>query len=150
MSPKDWGPPIWMLFHTMAEKVNEADFENIGPQMFNMIKQICRNLPCPDCANHATTFLNTVKPSTIKTKNDFKLMLWFFHNQVNKRKDYQIYTKEDLAKYATYSMPDIFNKFALSYNKKNGNLKLMADSLERRRIIIYVSNWFKQNSQSFV
>lgn len=150
MSPKDWGPPIWALFHTMAEKVNEADFAKIGPQMFNLIRQICRNLPCPDCANHATTFLNAVKPSSIKTKNEFRLMLWFFHNQVNKRKGYKIYTQEDLAKYATYSMLDIYNKFALSYNKKTGNLKLMSDSLERKRIIVNVSNWFKQNSQSFV
>ena len=149
MSPKDWGPPVWALFHTMAEKVNEEQFTIIGPQIFNIIKQICRNLPCPDCANHASTFLNSVKPSTIKTKNDFKMMLWFFHNHVNKRTNKPIFKQEDLLKYSTYKMHEMYYIFAQNYNKKTGNLRLMSDSIERKRIIISVSEWFKQNSKSF-
>ena len=149
MSPSDWGPPIWSLFHTMAEKVKEEHFDSMGPQMFNLIKQICLNLPCPDCANHATEFLNKVNSRTIKTKENFKMMLHFFHNSVNRRKEKTVFNASDLEKYAHYKLPQVFYVFAQSYNKKTGNMKLMADSMVRRNIIQSTGEWFKKNHMYF-
>lgn len=149
MSPSHWGPPVWALFHTMIEKVNEESFQIIGPQMFNLIKQICQYLPCPDCANHATIFLNKVNAKTILTKINFKMMLFTFHNAVNKKKGYPIYNSSDLEKYSTYNLPEVFQAFAQTYNKKVGNLKLMTESMGRKRTLIFVSAWFKQNHQHF-
>jgi hypothetical protein len=149
MAPKNWGPPIWALFHTMAEKVKDENFAEIGPQMFNLIRQICRSLPCPDCANHATTFLNKVNVKTIQTKINFKMMLFAFHNMVNKRKELPWFNSEDLSKYALNKLPQIFIIFSQSYNKKTGNMKLMADSMVRRSIIQSTSEWFKKNYMFF-
>ena len=50
MSPTTWGPPVWRFFHTLAEKMNEDKFQELGPQLFNLIRKICRVLPCPDCS----------------------------------------------------------------------------------------------------
>jgi hypothetical protein len=61
MSPQVWGPPIWILFHTLAEKINESDYSRIGLELYGYIRQICNYLPCPDCSQHATRFLSTVK-----------------------------------------------------------------------------------------
>ena len=149
MSPSHWGPPIWALFHTMAEKVKEESFQLIGPQLFNLIKQICQNLPCPDCANHATAFLNKVNVKTIQTKTNFKMMLCVFHNSVNKRKDKPVFNLIDLEKYAGYRLPEVFQIFAQTYNKKLGNLKLMSESMARTRTLMYISDWFKQNHTHF-
>ena len=149
MSPSHWGPPIWALFHTMIEKVKEESFQTLGPQIFNLIKQICQYLPCPDCANHATVFLNKVNTKTILTKTNFKMMLFTFHNLVNRRKEYPIYNAVDLEKYSNYKLSEVFQVFAQTYNKKVGNLKLMSESIGRTRTLKFVSEWFKQNHQHF-
>jgi hypothetical protein len=58
-----WGEPIWNLFHVLAEKVKEETFANIREELLNIIYTICANLPCPDCANHATTYMNNINYS---------------------------------------------------------------------------------------
>ena len=71
-APNIWGPPIWRLLHTMAEKIHEDDFNKLMPQMFVLIKRVCAYLPCPDCSQHATQFLAKLKPEQISTKINFK------------------------------------------------------------------------------
>jgi len=82
-----WGPATWNFFHTIAEKIKEEHFNIIGPQLFLIIRRICLNLPCPDCSQHANAFLNRVNFSKIHSKDEFKNMLCFFHNEVNKKKE---------------------------------------------------------------
>ena len=61
MSPPEvWGPPIWTLFHTLVEKINERHHHLIYQQLFNIIKQICTYLPCPECSIDAVIFLSKV------------------------------------------------------------------------------------------
>lgn len=151
MSPKDWGPPLWLFLHTLAEKIDETKFNELGfgSQLFNLIKQICNNLPCPDCSKHATSFLNKVKLNTISTKQDFKMMLFYFHNLVNIRTNKPAFLQTDLSIYANYSLPGVFKHFVTTYIRKTGNLKLMNDSLHRKNIIINVSSWLKTNHDHF-
>ena len=80
---KEWGPPTWYLFHTLAEKVIDSDFDKMKPELITMIKLICSNLPCPDCSHHATMMLNNSKLASIKNKDDLKQYMLWFHNQVN-------------------------------------------------------------------
>ena len=68
MSPSDWGTPTWIFMHTLAEKVHENSFLMIGPKLIDMMRQICSNLPCPDCTGHATRFWASVNVASIKTK----------------------------------------------------------------------------------
>jgi len=35
-----WGQPTWFLFHTLAEKVKEENFDKIKNDLFSFIKQI--------------------------------------------------------------------------------------------------------------
>ena len=87
MSPSQWGPPTWMFIHTLAEKVKEDQFPKIGQQIIANIQQICYNLPCPDCADHAKIFWSKVKVRNIQSKNDLINLLYVFHNCINKRKN---------------------------------------------------------------
>ena len=150
MSPKNWGPPVWLLFHTMVEKMIDTEFAKIGPQLFGIMQQICKLLPCPDCATHATDVLNKVKFSSIKNKEDFKMMLYYFHNTVNKRKGYALYRAEDLEIYSKYELSKVFYNFSNTFNEKTRSLKLMSQSLARKSLLIYLHDWFRNNQTSFV
>ena len=80
-----WGEPTWFLLHTLSVKVKESEFKNIRVELLNQIYAICTNLPCPDCANHAKNYLDGINFNTIQTKEDLKMLLYTFHNNVNKR-----------------------------------------------------------------
>ena len=149
MSPKHWGPPIWALFHTMAEKIKEEHYPEMYEQILNWIKQICRDLPCPDCANHATQFMKKVELKTIRTKTELKMMLFVFHNMVNNKKGFAIYKSEHLDKYKENRLPAVYQMFAVTYNMRLGNLRLMSDSNARRQTIVGLSQWFNLNKDKF-
>ena len=77
MSPPEvWGPPIWTLFHVLAEKINEHLYPFYAGQLLNVVKHICSALPCPECTNDATIFLSKIKLQDLKTKDDFKKMIY--------------------------------------------------------------------------
>ena len=77
MSPPEvWGPAVWILFHTLAEKASETNFNTFSLSLFTMIKFICKHLPCPYCAEDASRFLASVHIRNLTTKQDFKNMLY--------------------------------------------------------------------------
>jgi hypothetical protein len=98
-----WGRPTWIFLHTLAEKVNEEHFDTLKTQLYDFIIQICHNLPCPICANHARQYMKNVNFNNITTKQGLKKMLFDFHNTVNQRKSYPQFKITDLD--TTYSNP---------------------------------------------
>ena len=149
MSPAQWGPPTWILLHAIAEKINESFFPDISVQLFQIISQICKNLPCPECAAHATQFLNSVKMNTIQTKHNFKMMLFSFHNKVNFRKKKPMFDVAGLDKYKTVNLHVAFTIFVGEYTRQQGNFKLMTDASIRKRVVQTTAQWFNQNYSKF-
>ena len=149
MSPEAWGPPTWTLFHTLAEKIHEDTFPILGPQLFYHIKNICRNLPCPECSQHASTFLAKINFNGIKSKTDFKNMLCFFHNTVNFRKKKPVFNAAGLDKYKSMNAITTYNNFVNVYHTR-GNMKLLADSFQRKIVLIDFKKWLMSNIQSFL
>lgn len=149
MSPNQWGPPIWTLFHTLAEKIKEDKFSVVGPQVFALIRRISTTLPCPDCSRHATNYLARVKFNLIKSKNSFRGLILHFHNAVNKRKNKTPFAYSDLSyKYGNVSLIRAYNGFVAAYNTR-GNMNLIADSFQRKLIMQDVRKWFLANIQHF-
>ena len=149
MSPPDlWGPPVWLFIHTLAEKINENDFKILGPQLFTIIKRICSYLPCPDCSSHATMFLSKVKPNQISCKTDFKNMLYFFHNSVNKRKGKPLFPYNYIEKYKKINVIRAYNHFLKVYHTK-GNLRMLTESFQRSLVIKDLKKWLLINIKSF-
>ena len=148
MSPNNWGPPIWVLFHTIAAKIKEDTFNYMGPQFFNIIKKICRNLPCPDCSEHATNFLSKVNFQHIKNKNDLIALLYIFHNFVNKRKKKNLYNSKNLESYNQSNLNQAYINFSNVYKTK-GNMKLLADNFQRQIIINELKKWLNENRNNF-
>ena len=112
MSPKQWGGPIWTLFHVLAEKIKENRYPIIYRELFSQIYQICSLLPCNECSGHAKLFLSKIKVENLKTKTDLINMLYVFHNSVNKRTQvspFNFHRKQFLTNFKKWLMQNISN-----------------------------------------
>ena len=70
-----WAPPTWYFFHTFAEKINTQFYRHNVSHCFNIIRQICYNLPCPDCRYHATNYINKIRFQDGSTKENLTLSI---------------------------------------------------------------------------
>jgi hypothetical protein len=144
-----WGEPFWFLFHVLAEKVKESEFPRIRAGLLNLVFTICSNLPCPECTSHAVQYLNGINFNNILTKEDFKQMMYSFHNSVNVRKNYPIFPKEGLNKYSYGNVIPIIENFMRYFLVNHKNFHLLADDIQRRRISQGVNSWFRDNIGAF-
>lgn len=148
--PMKWGQPTWFLFHTLAEKVKPECFSDIRVELLNIIYTICTNLPCPDCAKHASQYMNSINFNTIRTKRDLQLMLFNFHNEVNRRKKFPEFPIEQLdAKYSLANTVNIIHNFMPYFEDRTGSMRLIADNLHRSRVALQLKAWFNKNIVCF-
>jgi hypothetical protein len=148
MSPNTWGPPTWIFLHTLAAKIKEDSFPIIGPNLILLIIQICYNLPCPECSQHARQFWAKVKTANIKNKTDLINLLFVFHNMVNKRKRLPPFKYVDLQYYLTRNVIETHNQFAKNFNTK-GNMNLINESFHRDRMLLSLRTWLMNNLRFF-
>lgn len=145
-----WGKPTWYLFHTLAEKVRVDSFPQIRKELLSMIYRICNNLPCPDCANHATRYMQGVNFDAIQTKDDLKQMVWRFHNVVNQKKHYEILPLNDLdSVYSRANTENIIRNFLYHYEKRGYGMRSGTDGFHRTRMINDFKTWMKSNMRHF-
>jgi len=145
-----WGEPTWFLFHTLAEKVKDEHFQSIRYELLNTIVIICKNLPCPDCANHASEYMKKVDFNSIRTKQDLKLMLFQFHNVVNQKKQFPLFSINDLdSKYSNANLVNIIQTFMFHFQDKSHSIRMIANDLYRSRIADQLKIWFNNNIQHF-
>lgn len=150
MSPPEvWGPAIWTLFHTLAEKINPDTYSIVVHSMFSMIVKICKYLPCPDCSTHASNFLAKVDINRHKTKEEFKTLFYVFHNSVNARNKKKLFLYSDLKIYANYNLVNVVKNFISKYNT-NGNMKLLTETFQRKFVISAFLKWFHFHHTAFV
>lgn len=146
-----WGAPTWYLFHTIAEKVREDSFPSIRSELLNIILTICTNLPCPECAGHASKYIKGINFDTIVTKQDLKDMLFLFHNSVNARKNFPLFTQTELnSKYASANTVAIIQNFFQVYDKSNASSKLSVNFLYRSTTMSNIKTWFTLNIGHFM
>lgn len=145
-----WGPPFWFFFHTMAEKVKPELFKQNREALFGIIREICNNLPCPACASHAKQYIDKINFNSIQTKHDFAMMLFEFHNSVNKRKNVPIFPYSELQpKYEKANFINIVNYFLHFYKMEHHVVRQMSDSLYRRRSAKSIQDWLHANLHIF-
>jgi hypothetical protein len=132
MTPKVWGPPIWIFLHSFSVNISEEGYARVGGQFFSFLTRICRMLPCPDCADHATKFISLVKLQTLKTKYDMANMLCNFHNSVNKRKRLPFFHNLRLSSYEKVNILSAFNNFVIAFTLPSQ--RLMNESLHRKML----------------
>ena len=145
-----WGPSIWYLFHTLSFKIKEEEFTGIRVELLDTIKVICKNLPCPSCAQHATMYMQRLDYNSIQSKEDFKRFFFNFHNDVNKRLEKPIFTLEDLDnKYGSANTLNIIKNFMQVFQYKSQSFNMIANDMQRQRQIDLMKVWFNNNVQKF-
>jgi hypothetical protein len=144
MSINKWGPAVWLLFHTIVEKIKEPDNTQLCRELFYQIQSICKYLPCPDCASHATKHLANVNILRINNKHDLKQIIFMFHNFVNTHKKKTLFSIEQLDKYGNANLSRVIYNFKMNYNSA-GNLKLMNDAFQRKIVIGKFYTWLEAN-----
>ena len=80
-----WAVSTWQLFHTMIEKASEEFFIKNKNIFFEIIKNICNNLPCPDCAEHARYVMNNININPYPRNNFLHFVKSMSHPTVMKR-----------------------------------------------------------------
>lgn len=145
-----WGPPIWFLFHTIAEKIKADEFLSLKNEIIQNIVIICKNLPCPNCASHASNYISKVNFNAINTKEDLKMFLFNFHNSVNQKKGYPIFTKQELdEKYSKAVTINIFNNFLFHFQDKHKSIHMISDDMYRQRLSTSIKSWILFNINKF-
>ena len=150
MKKKEWGNAVWLLFHTLAEKLKD-EYSSELPILVSHITSICNNLPCPDCQQHAYKTMTVVNKSTITASKEALIdFLWRFHNDVNKRSKTFFYAKESLDKYKTANTYNVVKQFIAIMKTVSNNEKTMLYGFHRalymKQFIDYINkNSFKYN-----
>lgn len=149
-SKMSWGEPTWFLFHTLAHKIQDYHFQEIRAELLDIIYKICVNLPCPNCATHAKQYLDGINFNTIQSKLQLQQLCYHFHNKVNENKGIPIFPFSNLeAKYSNAITINIINNFLGVFMKKSKNIRLLADDLQRQRLIVYMKSWFQNHIGMF-
>ena len=146
-----WGRPTWKFFHVLSIKIKDEYFQQLRPEMLNIINSICSNLPCPKCAEHARQYMNTVNFNSILTKEDFIKFLFIFHNEVNKRKNYPVFKYDDLhSTYSMYDFNDVCVEFINKFQQKTSNSHQIANEMHRSGQIKLIKSWILTNVDKFM
>jgi len=145
-----WGNSCWYLFHTLAFKLKYDD-ANLIQDIINNIKYVCRNLPCPECSEHAVRTLSLLNVSLIKTREALITILLQFHNSVNKRTNKLEFTRKEYdEKYNLSNFDAIIIHFMKAMNLRYPtNERGMSNELQRRIMVKNVIEFIKKNRDSF-
>lgn len=145
-----WGAPTWYFFHTIAAKIKPEQFEEYKSQILQMITNICNNLPCPSCTEHAKQYIQRMNNSSIICKNDLIQFLFVFHNTVNERKRKPVFLYDDLIeKYKKANIINITNNFLYYFKMEHHSVRMIADGMHRKRTATNIQKWLHTNIHIF-
>lgn len=145
---KTWGIPIWCFLHAWIAKIKPDHYLKVKEEVLNHIKMICASLPCPDCAQHATLYMNPITIKHVPTQLTCVKMLWEFHNSVNVRLNKPVFSFESLEIYKRVNLQIMFNAFATAFGKPLNNPRLLLDSVSRTRKIALIKDWIERNKMN--
>lgn len=152
MSKKIWGNACWFLFHVLATKVKEENFNELKNDIWRYINLICNNLPCSECRKHANELMAKTNKSVILTsKRNLEIFLFDFHNIVNKRNNTRIISLDEYDDlYSKIHLGSVINNFINVFFSNTNNSKLMNDSMYRKLFYVEFVNWLRRNINKFV
>lgn len=148
MSINNWGPATWNLLHTLSYKIKDEHFEMLKEKLIYFLINICNNLPCPDCTRHARLFLQKTNIKNIKSKNDYILVIFTLHNEVNVRLKKEKQEYDIVHSYDNYKLRNIIIDFINKFQVK-GNMKMLSNTFHRTQLLNEFTEWVKKNISYF-
>lgn len=144
-----WGNITWKFLHTILEKIKEEEYNNEREKLLYFVKKICNNLPCPDCQSHANTFMKRVKITHVSTKEEFKYLLFNFHNEVNKKLKKSIQEQTILDEYKENKLLPVISTFIKIFSRPMASNRLMMDSMNRNIFMKELLGYLRINIKKF-
>lgn len=150
MASKDvWGRATWIFMHHMVHALKEERTDLIHP-ILNIIRKICRNLPCPECSDHATILLNSLNLNSIKTKHDLVRCLYEFHNKVNVRiKKREFTIEEHDIQYQDVNIQRAFIEWKRIMQMRTTGNRMLMYFISKTRLITDVTTFLNINMTAF-
>ena len=150
MSKQLWGNSTWYIFHTLAEKLKPDCDSEIQTILYHF-KQVSFNLPCMDCAKHATDMMHNAKLDKVKTRDDLKQFFLEFHNIVNKKLNKPIFSRDECDKlYAKANTVNVVNHFiAVMKSNQIATERSMMNTMTRHLCVDGLAKYVKQNGYKF-
>lgn len=149
MKKKVWGNAVWLLFHTLAEKLKDEYKTELGTLVTHIVN-ICNNLPCPSCQQHAShVMMNINKASISSSKEALINFLWSFHNNVNARIKTGLYPKESLEVYTRANTFNVVQNFITIMNATSNNEKTMLHGFHRNMYMKQFIDYIKNNINKY-
>ena len=151
MKKKVWGNAVWLLFHTLAEKLKD-EYKAEVSILLSHITNICGNLPCPECQQHASRVMVSVNKANISSSKQSLIdFLWSFHNSVNQKTKTAFYPKESLEVYKRANTINVIKNFINVMTANSNSEKTMLHGFHRtlymKQFIEYINNnSYKYNS----
>lgn len=132
VSKEIWGNNVWNLFHTIAHKIKEERFEFHKNNIIYILENICNTLPCPECSKDASDMLKKVNFSQINTKNDFKLLIFNFHNAINAKLNKPQFDFNELDnRYSKANIDILYTNINIIFTSNTNIPQLMTSSFHR-------------------
>lgn len=152
MSTKqEWGNACWYLIHSISFKLKDDNFETID-SLNKCIYNICINLPCPDCSDHAKETFAQAKKSGVKVRTikELQLFWWKFHNLVNSRLKKPYVTFEDAEeKYKHAILSNIIIHFINIMDRNVPGERSMMYTMSRKTAVKKMVDFLKTHQSSF-
>ena len=109
------------------------------------------NLPCMDCAKHATDMMQNAKLDKVKTRDDLKTFFLMFHNVVNKKLNKLIFSRDECDKlYAKANTVNVVNHFiAVMKSNQIASEKTMMNTLTRHLCVDGLAKYMRQHGYKY-
>ena len=106
MSKARWSIPTWYLLHGIAEKIKEDYYKEHKEDIIKILKDICF-IYHVHIVENAIQYLKKQNFNLLKSKEQFKIFIYNFHNSVNKKLNKKIFDKDILKKYENINLLNV-------------------------------------------
>jgi hypothetical protein len=140
----EWGPPMWKLLHSMAERAGSSALELDEKRAWISVLKLTEGvLPCAMCRQHYRDWRRSHPlEDFLGSHGEFfrdrvREWLWGLHNDVNARREVERLPLEGLAKYKDESSKEIQDTL-------QNIVKILEKAVLHRQInASYVAEWKK-------
>lgn len=137
-----WGKALWIFLHTFSEKIQCDFFKKERDTILSLIIELMNNIPCDNCRSHAIKYLKQNNFRRIQSKVELKNFFFTFHNQINVKKNRNLFHNYDI--YKTYSVQKVMSYFRTYFVHYRSNKMLFIHNKKRSdvgtKMIAFVNN----------
>ena len=151
---QEWGNAAWFLFHTLSHKLkDEYSTPDEIAKLRGVLINVCFNLPCPVCSEHARNKINQINLNEISSKETLMRFFYELHNTINRDLNKPAFSHDEFKnKYYQANTGAIVRYFIQIFRNINlGNFKMLmtkmsTDSSVDSLIVYLNSNAYKFDS----